>query len=468
MEQVSPGAAAPTTRAGVVTTDAGVVVRASLVHGERRQDAVLPAGVAVAELLPGILRRLGLLGPDVVHARLRLVTADGRVLRREPTLLAQGVRDGAVLTVTTDADADPRRRYDDIVEAVADAVEDDVSPWSPSDSARTAVAAACALLVIAGAVLLQSDLSAVAAAAVAGGTALLALASAAVLDRSGVAPVAARAVGVVGCVLAALAGYLGLDGARVPAWGAGSATALAAAGGAGLVAAGLLGATTKRVRITAVAPGLACVVALLLGGTTLAWGDGIAQVATVVAFALLACASLLVPWLSIAATPLRVVSPLEDAQILADVPPLDPQAVRGQALAGHELVVALRIGAGIAMVGLTPMVAAGGWAGLALVLTAWSAIALGVRESASRADVAAGLGSAAAGVLAAVVTVTLLLPSWRTPMLVSMLVAGFAVVLLGLLGGASRTRLDRAADALRIVMLAAVPPLAVIAAGGLA
>lgn len=468
LEQLVPSSAPPSS-ATVVPTAApsATLVRATVVHDSRRIDAVLPAGVPLAELVPGLLRRLGLLGPDIVHAHLRFVTADGAILRRETSLAAQGVRDGAVLAVQTRPESEADRRYDDVVEAVTDAVEAEVPAWSQRDSARTAVAAACSLLVVAALVLLGSDLSSAASAAVAGGAALLAIVAAAVLDRADVPSLAARAVGVVGCLLGGLAGYVGLGGATVPAAGAGDAVALGAAGAAGVVAAGAFAAATRTARIAAVVPGFVAVVALLFGGVTLAWGDGAAPATAVVLFALLGCATLLVPWLALAATPLRVVAPREDAEILADVPPVDPESVRAQILTGHWLVVALRIGAGVSMVALTPAVVASGAPGLALVAAAWCGLALGVRESVARADVGAALACSAAGLLVAVTLAAVWWPSWRPALLVVLLVGGFAVVLVGLLDAVGRTRLDRLGDGLRLLLLAAVPPLAVLAAGGL-
>ncbi|MES6118774.1 hypothetical protein U6M47_13000, partial [Cutibacterium acnes] len=167
------------------------------------------------------------------------------------------------------------------------------------------------------------------------------------------------------------------------------------------------------------------------------------------------------------ATPLRVVAPREDAEILADPPPVDPEAVRAQALAGHWLVVALRTGIGATLVLLTPAVVATGPAGGLLAVAVWVALALGVRQSVARTDVAAALISSAIGLLVATVTAALLQPTWRAALSVALLVAAFAVVVAAFLGQSRRLRLERVGDALRLLLLAAVPPLAVVAAGGL-
>ncbi|TNU76279.1 type VII secretion integral membrane protein EccD [Miniimonas arenae] len=445
---------------------APVVVRATVTRGDRRADLALPGTIPVAELLPGLVRRLGALGLDVVHADVRLLTADGQRLRTDASLAVQGVQDGAVLALHTESE-EGEQRYDDIVEAVAEAVERETPPWSVRDSARTAVAAACALLVTAALVLVGADLDAAASAAVAGSATLLALVAAAVLDRSPAPPVAARSLGVLGCALAALAGYLLAGGPTRLGEGSGSATALAAAGAAGLGAAVVLAVTTTRVRTAAVAPGVPAVVALLLGGVTLLLDPSSAPAATVVTFALLAVATLAVPWLALSATPLRVVAPREDAEILADPPPVDPEAVRAQALAGHWLVVALRTGIGATLVLLTPAVVATGPAGGLLAVAVWVALALGVRQSVARTDVAAALISSAIGLLVATVTAALLQPTWRAALSVALLVAAFAVVVAAFLGQSRRLRLERVGDALRLLLLAAVPPLAVVAAGGL-
>ena len=117
----------------------GTLVRVTVGASGRSVDLGAPGGVPVAELVPGLARTLGLLDAGTVHGGFRLVRSDGVVLDSDRSLQAQSVADGAVLTLESGAAADDMRVYDDVVEAVADAVEGEYAPWTAQDSALTAV-----------------------------------------------------------------------------------------------------------------------------------------------------------------------------------------------------------------------------------------------------------------------------------------------------------------------------------------
>ena len=172
------------------------MVRVSVVSGKRKLDAGLPASIALIELLPALARGLGQLDTSVAGSGYTLTTTEGATLDLDSTLTAQNVVDGAVLTLVNGAQA-PKRRYDDVVEAVADAIEAQGSPWRAEDSARTAVGAATAALVAAGGVLAVSGLDPVPAGAIGAACALIGLVAAMVLDRMPKVPkLAAGALGV--------------------------------------------------------------------------------------------------------------------------------------------------------------------------------------------------------------------------------------------------------------------------------
>lgn len=446
-------------------TSTNDLVRLTVVGGRRRLDLSVPSAVAVAELLPALARRLGLLDPALAHSELRPTTAGGLVLATDRSLGDQGVRDGDVLTLVVDADPGAVPRYDDIVEAVADVVESATPAWTPADGARTAVGAATALLVTGAGLVVLSDLGAAAAAAIVGSAALLALLAAVVLDRADAPRGAGAVIGVVGCFLAGLAGYLGLGGLTDLAPGSGSPAALGVGAGVAALAAGILAASVRTLRQAAAVPAVVALAAAVVAGAG-TFGAAPTRIATVTAFALLGCAPLVLPWLALAATPIRVLSPREDAEILAEPPVIDPALVRLELLQGHWLLVSLRIGAGIALLGLTPSVVGTGWPGVALALVVYLAVLLDVRDSASRADVATGVVVGVVGVLTTAVVVALVAPAWTAALMVTLLVAGVAVLVLALLRTERHVRLERVADVARGVLLAAVPLLGVVAAGG--
>ena len=147
------------------------LVRVTIASGSRRVDLVLPGSIPVAELVPELARSVGLLDASTVYGGYRLVTQEGRILVNNAGLTMQGIEDGGLLTVTAGVDEKAPRVYDDVVEAMADVVENELSPWEPAAGRRTALGAGSILLGLGAlALLLQGEslLGGVAAAVIAG------------------------------------------------------------------------------------------------------------------------------------------------------------------------------------------------------------------------------------------------------------------------------------------------------------
>ena len=132
---------------------------------------MLPGSIPVAELVPELARSVGLLDASTVYGGYRLVTQEGRILANNAGLTMQGIEDGGLLTVTAGVDDKAPRVYDDVVEAMADVVENELQPWEPAAGRRTALGAGSILLGLGAlALLLQGEslLGGVAAAVIAG------------------------------------------------------------------------------------------------------------------------------------------------------------------------------------------------------------------------------------------------------------------------------------------------------------
>ena len=147
------------------------LVRVTIASGSRRVDLVLPGSIPVAELVPELARSVGLLDASTVYGGYRLVTQEGRILVNNAGLTMQGIEDGGLLTVTAGVDDKAPRVYDDVVEAMADVVENELKPWEPAAGRRTALGAGSILLGLGALALLllgESVLGGVAAAVIAG------------------------------------------------------------------------------------------------------------------------------------------------------------------------------------------------------------------------------------------------------------------------------------------------------------
>ena len=120
------------------------LVRVTVASPTRRADLVVPAAVPVAELVPELVRSVGMLELSTVHDGHRLVTASGRELVCDASLAAQGVVDGHLLAVVS-ATPRPRELYDDVAEAMADVVERELEPREREFGRRAALTTAVSL-----------------------------------------------------------------------------------------------------------------------------------------------------------------------------------------------------------------------------------------------------------------------------------------------------------------------------------
>lgn len=105
-------------------------------------------GPIIADLLPDIARRLGILDPSIVYGGYRLLTSDGDPLSPTKTLREQHVPNHSTLTLEPGASSDTDIIYDDVVEAVGASVQHVYRPWTsdPTPHSRHLSSASACLL----------------------------------------------------------------------------------------------------------------------------------------------------------------------------------------------------------------------------------------------------------------------------------------------------------------------------------
>ena len=168
-----------------VTQQPQAFVRVSIAARGYRSDLVLPGSLPLVDIMPAISSRLLDQGPGAATQGAVLSASDGRILHGGQSLFSQGVKDGDILTLAPRA-VETEKRYDDVVEAVADSVEEKNRPWTPANSATMAVAGAVALILTTLVILLRSqDQAPIIVPAVAGVMTLLLLGTVWALQRSG-------------------------------------------------------------------------------------------------------------------------------------------------------------------------------------------------------------------------------------------------------------------------------------------
>ncbi len=436
------------------------LVRVTVASGARRVDLVLPGAVPVAELVPELARSVGLLDAATVYGGYHVVTADGRELATDVGLIPQGIEDGGLLTLSAGVDAPPPRVYDDVVEAMTDVVERELTPWQPASGRRTALwAAALFLLLGAAALFVQRD--SLVAGVTAGVLALALVVGGVVLSRAEGEAEAALAVVWMGVAYGALAGLM----LAPHAWSEGFFGMPLACAGGGALAAGLLalmGLDEGRILAlpAVVVGGVAVAAGLVLRATDL-------DPATllIVVLVIVVLAGSVFPWLALGMTGTDVEQLFSHADITNDPAEIDPRKVSADARVAHEILVAITATVGLLLVLIAPLAVGRGLTGTLLALAACAVVMLRTRQYRVGSEVLVGLGAGIVGLAVTAVAVVVLHPDWRPTTAVVLAAAGGVLLLLTLVPGTSSVRRGRLGDVAETVGLLSLLPLLVLATG---
>lgn len=134
--------------ASTIGDDPQAFLRVTVIHEDRKGDLLLPGNIPLAEILPSLVRKFTSLTPRGATRGFILLGVDGKPLKPGMSLFDQEVKDGTVLSLASRV-TERDKKYDDIVEAVADAAESLNKPWTPANTATTAVAATVVLVLAA-------------------------------------------------------------------------------------------------------------------------------------------------------------------------------------------------------------------------------------------------------------------------------------------------------------------------------
>jgi type VII secretion integral membrane protein EccD len=439
--------------------DVSGLVRVSVSSGARRVDLVLPGSVPVAELVPELARCVGLLDAATVHGGYRVVTATGQELAGERGLAAQGVEDGGLLVVTAGVDREPQRTYDDVVEAMADAVERDVEPWSTASGRRTALSAAGLLMALGGvALFLQHDSRRAGSAACVVAAALVA--GAVVLSRARREPEAAVAAAWTGAAYAALGPLMLALHDGQPFLGAGLACAGAGALVAGLVCVVGLGDG----RVLTMPPAVVGAIALATG-LVLRSLDTDAAVLLTSTLALVVLGASALPWLALAVTVADVDQLATQDALTFDPVEIDPDRLGADARTAHQILVATSASVGVLLVLVAPLAVSLGLSGTLIAVDSCLVVMLRTRHHRAGTEVLVGLWSGLLGLASVAVSLLLMHPGWRPATAVVLAATGAALFTPTLLPIVPALRRGWLGDVAESVCLLALPPLLVVATG---
>ena len=417
------------------------VLRVSVVGGHDRVDLVVPAAVRVAELLPELARRVGRRDPLADPDEVWLSVLGGPRLDGRSGLLAQGVPDGAVLTLTAAVDH-VAPVADDLAGVVADVVG--TVPRPAPGLARWAALVVAAGLLGLGA-LAAAVLGTPPAAAAAAVTSVVLLGTAALVARRDVAAPVVVTAAWLAVVHAGAAGLAAGVVAAASAWlGAGAVAALVTrarlgpqlwagpVAGAVLVAAALVGATTPASLATA----LTCALVLVV-----VTGD-------------------LHPWLAATLAGL-VPPPLGEQQPTAP----DRRAVAHGVRRAHDVLLVSSVATGLLLVVVGPVVAVRGPWGVTIVLACSAVVALRARRQRVGVSGAVALVGALTPLVPVAVAVW-----WRSPgagvgVVVAVVGVGLLALAAALLPAPRTVRAGRVAELAEALALVSLPPVLLAATG---
>lgn len=431
-------------------------VRVTVASSTRRVDLVLPGAIPVAELVPELARSVGLLGRATAHAGYRILTTTGRALEPDAGLVAQGIEDGGLLTVTAGGVEDGTSRLDDdAAEALAELVDRDAGAWTGALGGRAAwCAGVLALGLGALGLVLQPDSSV--GWPIATTLAVAQLAGAVAASRSRPETGAAMVLGALGATYAAVAGLLGATGAT----GA-TGTAVAAAGGGALLA-GLVCLVGLRAGRASALPAVVVGAILLAAGLACRIVDLDPAVLLSAALVVVVLASTSFPALTLTLTGAaarhldeRGDAPVDRARLIAD------------ARLAQEILLGLSASVGALLVVVAPAAVSLGPAGAALAVLCCVGVLVRTRRHHSGAQVVAGLGGGGAGFVTTTLAALWLQPGWRPDLSLALCVLGALVLGVAVLGPVPGTapRLVRLADPLEAAVLLALLPVLVLAGG---
>ena len=438
-------------------TQSADLVRVTVTAGDRTLDLVLPSRLPLAEIVPEVAGLIGSLDAYEAYGGYALVGSVGKALDLDASFLAQGVHDGQVLTLVTGAEAEDKKVYDDVVEAVADSVEGLGAGWTAENSRATTLGVSALLLALGAATLLLQRQGGLVVTIVAAVASLLLLLAGAVFARVRVDVTAAVVVLVAAAVYAVVAALSAVSGdvRRLPLVVAG--VVLAVVGG--------LSMALLRDHAWAFLPDVVVgLAAAAIGGILLTTSfdpDKVIAIVVVVAVIL----GSLIPWFALSSSRTMVTPMQSESEILAEPGPIDPDRVQHGVDLAHDLVLGLSLSVALVVILGAPWVVQLGWAGLVIVWAAGVVQMMRTRQFLLARDVVVGLLGGALGIVTGTVTALLQHPAWGVVIGPVVGVAAAGVLVSLALPDKTTVRKGRILDVCEGLALFVLIPLLVLALG---
>ena len=440
-------------------TVAAQSLRLTVAYQARTVTLHVTNALIVADVLPDIARRLGVLDPSIVYGGFRLLTAEGDALTLSQTFAEQHVPDNSTLTLEPGVSADTDHVYDDVVEAVGTSVQQVYRPWATEHTTFTSLLISTGMLAICVGWLALFPASLWIATLSLGFAAVL-IALCAVIQGKAMTT-QARVIGVEASAFAAVGGYQ-LASALVPN---ASTYAMPMAGaGIGLLLAGCLmtfaAPGTRPYGVIPITIGVLIIIPAVLCTAMPDWTLAV----WIIMVTLAALAANTLPWMCLSFARLSVQSPHSDAEIFALPEPIDYQDVKRRYIAGSTMLFIGRVSiAAVLLVAVPLLNSLHTVLGSVLCLVAFLAMLLDSRQIYALRDMTITVAAAGIGIICTGLASVRAHPEFAIPLTIGMMCCAFATIMLTHVTDRKSLFATRVADMAETICIMALPPLAYLA-----
>lgn len=433
--------------------------RLTIAYNTRTITLTVSDGPIVADLLPDIARRLGVLDPSIVYGGYRLITADGEPLSPSRTFAEQHVSDQSVLTLEPGASVDTDIVYDDVVEAVGASVQRVYRPWTKDHTTLTSLLISVGMLAISAGWLALFPVS-IWNAALGIGFSVVLIALAALLHGKTMT-VQATVIGLTASIFAAVGGYQ-LASYLVPDQTFHALPLVGAS--AGLLVSGCLMAvaapSTRPYGFIPIIIGLLAAIPGILSTLLPSWMANIWIIATM--FAALAANAL--PWMCLSFARISVQSPHSDAEIFALPEPIDYAEVKQRYITGSTMLFIGRVSVATMLLIAMPLLnSLSTPLGAVICLVAFLAMLLDSRQIHTLREMCVTVSAAGLGIICTGLMSVRMHPEFSIPLTMLMLCCALATIVFTHVTRRRSLFATRMADAAETLCIMMLPPLAYLA-----
>lgn len=440
-------------------TNAAQPLHITIIYQARTITLHISDALIIADVLPDIARRLGVLDPSIVYGGFRLLTAEGDALSLSQTFAEQHVPDNSTLTLEPGVSADTDLVYDDVVEAVGASVQQVYRPWTAEHTTFTSLLMSTGMLVI-SIVWLALFPTSLWTGTLGLGFAAVLIALCAVIQSKSMA-MQASVIGVEASAFAAVGGYH-LASALAPAP---SPYAMPMVGaGIGLLLAGsLMTFAAPRTRPYGVIPitiGLLVIIPAVLCSAMPGWTSTI----WIITATLAALAANVLPWMCLSFARLSVQSPHSDAEIFALPEAIDYQDIKRRYIAGSTMLFIGRVSvAAILLIAVPLLSSLHTVLGSVLCLVAFLAMLLDSRQIYALRDMVITTATAGIGIICTGLVSVRAHQQFAIPLTIVMMCCAFVTIMLTHVTDKKSLFATRVADMAETLCIMALPPLAYLA-----